>query len=123
MPKSYAELVQDAKSVIGRIYPEELKARLDEGEQLVLIDVREPQEWTQGTLPGARKVARGVLEGHAERSIPHDANVVLYCGSGGRSALAGKSLKEMGFDNVESLEGGFSGWARKGYPTEAGGQG
>ncbi len=118
MPKSYAELVQEAKAAIKSIQPDELKARLDRGEELLVIDVREPQEWSQGTLPGAHTVARGVLEGQIDGRVPHDATVVLYCGSGARSALAGKSLSEMGYEGVLNLEEGFTGWMRRGYPVQ-----
>lgn len=118
MPKSYAQLVQEAKAALANISPDELKARLDRGEELLLIDVREPQEWRQGTLPGAQTVARGVLEGQIDGRVPYDASIVLYCGSGARSALAGKSLKEMGFEEVANLEEGFMGWARRGYPVQ-----
>ncbi len=118
MPKSYAQLVAEAKAEVKPTEPGELKARLDRGEQLLLIDVREPQEWMQGTLPGAHTVARGVLEGQIDGRVPHQENIVLYCGSGARSALAARSLKEMGYGNVENLEGGFAAWMRSGFPVQ-----
>jgi rhodanese-related sulfurtransferase len=118
MIKSYAELVADAKKDIALTYPDQLSKRLDDGEQLVLIDVREPAEWASGTIPGAQPVPRGMLESQVDAQVPRDATVVLYCGGGGRSALAARSLKEMGFDKVESLEGGFGAWAAAGYPLE-----
>src|SRR5918992_1292118 len=116
MPKSYAKMVEEARAAITCTGPGELKARLDAGEDLVLIDVREPQEWDQGTLPGAYTIPRGVLEGHIDGRLPYDSRVVLYCGSGGRSALAAKSLKEMGYENGENLDGGFSAWLQTGNP-------
>jgi len=116
--KSYHQLVDEARSGVTCTEPEQLKARLDAGEEIVLIDVREPSEWRAGTLPGAHPVPRGVLEGQVDARIPRTATIVLYCAAGARSALAAKSLKEMGFARVEHLEGGFSGWAGAGGAVE-----
>jgi rhodanese-related sulfurtransferase len=118
MTKSYPELVAEAKAGLRAVSPAELKSRLDGGESLVLIDVREPNEWAQGVIPGAHPVPRGVLEPQVDGKVPYDATVVLYCAAGGRSALAGRSLQEMGFSGVENLEGGFDAWARAGLPVE-----
>ena len=118
MTKSYREIVEDARAAVTTTTPDKVKARLDQGEQLVLIDVREPDEWGQGIVPGAHTVPRGVLEGQVDNQVPRDATVVLYCGGGGRSALAARNLKEMGFDNVESMDGGFRAWADAGYPVQ-----
>lgn len=118
MTKSYPELVAEAKAGLRSVSPAELKARLDGGENMVVIDVREPDEWARGLIPGAHPVARGVLEPQVDGKLPHDATVVLYCAAGGRSALAGRSLQEMGFSGVENLEGGFDAWARSGLPVE-----
>src|SRR5438093_11139242 len=118
MTKSYREIVEDARNAVTTTTPDNVKARLDQGEQLVMIDVREPDEWGQGIVPGAHTVPRGVLEGQVDNQVPRDATVVLYCGGGGRSALAARNLKEMGYDKVENLEGGFGGWAQRGLPTE-----
>jgi rhodanese-related sulfurtransferase len=117
MGKSYRDLVMEAKADLKAVSPEELKTRLDGGENLVVIDVREPDEWARGVIPGARPVARGVLEPSVDGKLPRDATVVLYCAVGGRSALAGRSLQEMGFSAVENLEGGFDAWARAGLPV------
>jgi rhodanese-related sulfurtransferase len=116
--KSYAQLVAEAKVGLPAVHPAELKARLDSGEQLVVIDVREPNEWARGVIPGANPVPRGVLEGTVDGRLPLDATVVLYCAAGGRSALAARSLREMGFGKVENLEGGFDAWAGAGLPVE-----
>jgi rhodanese-related sulfurtransferase len=116
--KSYAQLVAEAKAGLPAVHPAELKARLDGGEQLVVIDVREPNEWGGGVIPGAHPVPRGVLEGTIEGRIPLDTTVVLYCAVGARSALAARSLEEMGFSKVENLEGGFQAWAGAGLPVE-----
>ncbi|MGH8992294.1 MAG: rhodanese-like domain-containing protein [Acidimicrobiia bacterium] len=117
MAKSYRDLVMEAKAGLRAVQPDELKSRLDGGEQVVVIDVREPDEWARGIIPGAHPVARGVLEPSVDGKVPLDATVVLYCAVGGRSALAGRSLQEMGFSAVENLEGGFDAWARAGLPV------
>ena len=117
MGKSYRDLVVEAKAGLRAVQPDELKARLDSGENMVVIDVREPDEWARGLIPGAHPVARGVLELQVDGRLPLDATVVLYCAGGGRSALAGKSLQAMGFSAVENLEGGFDAWARAGLPV------
>jgi len=118
MPKSYAQLVAEAAALVPAVQPGELKARLDAEEQLVLIDVREPNEWPGGMIAGAYPIPRGVLEGQVDGKLPLEATVVLYCAVGGRSALAARSLQEMGFSGVENLEGGFQAWAAAGLPIE-----
>jgi len=118
MPKSYAQLVAEAATQVPAVQARDLKARLDAGEQLVLIDVREPNEWPGGMIPGAYPIPRGVLEGQVDGKLPLEATVILYCAAGGRSALAARSLQEMGFSRVENLEGGFQAWPGSGLPVE-----
>jgi rhodanese-related sulfurtransferase len=116
--KSYAQLVAEALREIPSVRPTDLQARIGAGETLVIIDVREPNEWAGGMIPGAHPVPRGVLEGQIDGRLPLDSAVVLYCAGGGRSALAAKSMAEMGYTRVENLEGGFQGWAGAGLPVE-----
>ena len=115
--KSYRDLVLEAKADLKAVSPQELKQRLDGGESVVVIDVREPDEWARGVIPGAHPVSRGVLEQAVDGRLPREATVVLYCAAGARSALAGRSLQEMGYAAVENLEGGFDAWARAGLPV------
>ena len=104
----------------------ELKSQLDAGAQLRLIDVREPAEWQAGHIPGAVHVPRGLLEFKADPSLPaaHEKaldpakKLVVYCASGGRSALAAKTLKDMGYPDVANMLGGFGGWSQAGKPSE-----
>lgn len=117
-PKSYPQLVAEAKAEVPQVRPAALQARLDGGEQIVIIDVREPNEWAGGLIPGAHPVPRGVLEPQVDGKLPLDATVVLYCAGGGRSALAARSLREMGFSGVENLDGGFEAWSRSVLPVE-----
>lgn len=111
---SYRELVERAKDSISELTPAEVEARLGE---LVLIDVREPEEHRQGAIPGARFLPRGLLERDIATVAGHDdREMVLYCGGGNRSALAAVSLAEMGYRHVHSLAGGFDRWKAEGHP-------
>jgi len=112
MRQSYRELVAAAKQHIREIDPEALEERLGE---LVVVDVREADEFEQGAIPGAVFVPRGLLESSIASHLPQpDHEVVLYCGGGARSALAARTLQTMGYTNVWSLEGGFTRWKREG---------
>ena len=92
----------------------------------LLIDIREPAEYERGHIPGAVLIPRGLLEFDLvqllERSpggsAPEDADIILYCGTGGRSALAAKSLDDMGFNNVKSMDGGIVAWAEARFPVD-----
>src|SRR5262252_5244979 len=85
----------------------------------ILIDVREKDEWTEGFIPGARWIPRGFLELRIEDQVPErTSEIVLYCAGGTRSALAARALEELGYTNVKSMAGGFSGWKRAGLPFE-----
>jgi rhodanese-related sulfurtransferase len=118
-PKSYQQLVIEAVQTTPQVTPADLQSRLQAGEQIVVIDVREAEEFARGKIPGAYTIPRGVLEMQVDGRLPRDATVVLYCAGGGRSALACRSLLEMGFEKLENLEGGFQKWAASGLPIEA----
>lgn len=93
-----------------------VKARIERGDAFHLIDVREESEYAAGHLPGARHLGRGILERDIEVTIAdRDAEIVLYCGGGYRSALAADSLGRMGYTNVWSMHGGFRGWDEAGH--------
>ncbi len=113
----YQSLLQDAKTRIREISIDELRgAGTGQG---VLIDIREPAEWIDGRIVGALPVPRGVLESKIEQLAPDvDQAIVLYCASGGRSALAADSLQRMGYRNVVSLAGGFTAWREAGHPVQ-----
>ena len=115
----FLKLVKDAKSRVREIDFREVKRRLDAREKMVLVDVREDAEWARGHLPGAMHLGKGVIERDVERDFPDKDDVlVLYCGGGYRSALAGDSLQKMGYTNVISMEGGWHAWVEAGFPTE-----
>jgi rhodanese-related sulfurtransferase len=84
------------------------------------VDVREESEYAAGHLPGAQHIGKGVIERDIEKKIPDPAApIVLYCGGGFRSALAADAIQKMGYKNVISMDGGWSGWKEKGYPIES----
>lgn len=117
-PKSFQQIVMEALQTIPQVGPADLQTRLDGGEEIVLIDVREPDEFAKGKIPGSFTIPRGVLEMQVDGRLPRDATVVLYCGGGARSALACRSLADMGYDKVENLDGGWGAWTRLGLPVE-----
>lgn len=117
-PKSYQQIVNEALQTVPEVVPADLQSRLSGGEQIVVIDVREPEEFARGKIPGAYTIPRGVLEMQVDGRLPRESTVVLYCGAGGRSALAAKSLADMGYENVENLQGGWGAWVKSGLPVE-----
>ena len=116
--KSYQQIVDEALQTVPEVSPADLQSRLSGGEQIVVIDVREPEEFARGKIPGAYTIPRGVLEMQVDGRLPRESTVVLYCGAGGRSALAAKSLADMGFEKVANLQGGWGAWMQSGLPVE-----
>jgi rhodanese-related sulfurtransferase len=115
----YQAMVQEAKSRIKEIKTDELKQLQESKQPFVLIDVREESEWNAGHALGALHLSRGVLERDIEKRVADKgAKVVLYCGSGGRSALAADSLQKLGYTNVSSLAGGIRDYTQAGLPVE-----
>jgi rhodanese-related sulfurtransferase len=113
----FLKLVQDAKARVRETTVDDVKARLDRGERLVLIDVREESEYARDHLPGAIHLGRGVIERDVEQRFPDASQeLVLYCGGGFRSALAADNLQRMGYTNVISMDGGIRDWRNRGYP-------
>jgi len=114
MPKTYAELLREARSEIREITPAEADALRRRG-GVALVDVREASEWDQGHLPGARHVSKGYLEQEIEAAVPDRATpVILYCAGGIRSLFAAKTLRGMGYGDVVSMNGGFEAWKSQG---------
>ena len=114
---TYQEYLKGIKSEIEEIDAAGVKRILDVGGgDDIVIDVREQNEYVQGYIPGATWVPRGFLEARIEDTVPaRDRSIVLYCAGGNRSALAARSLREMGYTNVKSMAGGFGAWKRSGY--------
>jgi rhodanese-related sulfurtransferase len=119
--EGFLRIVQDAKKRIRETDVAAIEARLRRGEKFHLVDVREESEWEKGHLPGAIHMSKGVIERDIEKKIRDpDAEIVLYCGGGFRSALAADNLQKMGYRNVISMDGGFRGWKEAGNEIEGG---
>src|SRR5436309_12152544 len=113
----FEKLVADAKTQIKEISPEETAAKMKSGE-VVLVDVREKDEWDEEHAQGATHFSRGTIELEIEEQVPDvNTSIVCHCGGGGRSALWGESLQKMGYKNVRSMAGGFKAWKAAGLPT------
>ncbi|MBI4400862.1 MAG: sulfurtransferase [Nitrospirae bacterium] len=117
----FLALVERAKRNIKECTAADVKARLDRKESFHFIDVREDNEFAKDHAKGARHLGRGILERDIETVIPDkQAEIVLYCGGGYRSALAADSLRQMGYTSVVSMDGGIRAWREAGYPIEQG---
>ena len=122
--KSATDLVKEAKHQIENLTPVQVKEELSKG-NATLIDIRESEELKEnGKIPGSVHAPRGMLEFYADASLPYhrpefDKNekIILHCASGGRSALAAATLKQMGYENVAHLDGGIKAWKEAGMDT------
>ncbi len=109
----FQQLVAEAKKEIKEINVSDLKRMQQGKENFVLVDVREPDEVSRGAITGSVAIPRGTLEVHIDQVAPDkNAQIVLYCAGGGRSALAAQSLKKMGYKNPMSLAGGYKAWSQ-----------
>jgi rhodanese-related sulfurtransferase len=116
---AFLRIVDDAKSRIRQTTPEEVRERLKGGERLLLVDVREESEFAAGRIKGAVHIGRGILERDIEKKVPDPSTeIILYCGGGFRSALSADNLRQMGYTNVASMDGGWRRWNELGYETE-----
>ena len=117
--KTGADLIEEARSRIEEVTPAEVAAIRERGEQAILLDVREPNEWNLGRIPGAVFLPRGNLESKVEDAVPRDARVIVYCARGNRSALAADTMRQMGYESVASMSGGFQQWAMEDREVES----
>jgi len=119
MAKTYSEIIDEVRRTIRLVSLEEMKSRLEIEAPMVLLDVREKEETRAGFIPGAVLLPRGFLEIQVEQKLTDKAApIVVYCAGGTRSALAAKTLIDMGYTNVESANPGFVRWKDLGYPIE-----
>lgn len=124
MARAVAEMVAEAKTSIENLSPDRALAELESGEAL-FVDIREPEErTTNGIISGSHHAPRGMLEFYADPSSPYhrevfDPNrrIILYCASGGRSALATETLTELGYEDVAHVDGGLTLWKESGLPV------
>jgi len=113
-----ADFIAEAKSHIKTVNVTEAKSLFDKGGYLFL-DVREPNETMMGIIPGAIQIPRGLLEFRIANTVEDkNANIVVYCKSGGRSSLAAYTLVRMGYKNAVSMDGGWGAWEEAAYPVE-----
>ncbi len=116
--KTLKDLLDEAKQAVLEISVDQAR-EIYKKSQALFLDVREPEEYDEGIVKGALRIPRGVLELQIERLIPQrDREIVVYCAGGTRSVLAAKSLKDMGYDQVKSMNGGFMVWEAAGYEIE-----
>ena len=127
MAKTAAQMVQEAKARVENLSVEQVAAEMHQGD-VTIIDIREPNEREQGAIPGSVSAPRGMLEFWADPTSPYHRSefdpsrrIILSCASGGRSALAADTLREMGYTRVAHLDGGFKAWQAAGKPVEKGG--
>ena len=126
MARTLKDFVSEAKSRVREVSVEEAAKRLAGSPKPLILDVREPGEFAQGHIPGALNVPRGLLEpkadteyaGREPRLQDRKQPVVVHCASGARSALAADVLRQMGFEDVVSMAGGFAAWEKEGHPVE-----
>ena len=116
----FLKLVDDAKSRVREVNVDETQRKLESG-KVLLIDVREESEWEAGHAQRALHMGKGVIERDIEQRVAdHDAELILYCGGGFRSALAADNLQKMGYTNVSSMAGGWRAWQAAGAPVAKG---
>ena len=124
MTKEYSQrfvtLVSDALTRVDEITPDALREKLDHDDgPFVLLDVREKDEWEEARIAGAEFLSKGLIEREIENTVSDlDREIILYSGSGYRSALAADNLQKMGYSDVKSLKGGFRSWTEAGHPIE-----
>ena len=117
MPKSYADLLREARAQIAEVTPQEVAALPDGA--ATIVDVREASEWEQGYIPGAQHISKSYIEQQIEAAAPdRDAPVILYCAGGVRSLFAAQTLADMGYTDVKSMNSGFQGWKSAGLDFE-----
>ena len=117
----FLRIVEDAKSRIRELTVQDVRSKLDSDRSFFLVDVREESEWAGGHLPSAIHLSKGIIERDIEATVADSgAEIICYCGGGYRSALVADNLRKMGYTNVWSMDGGFSGWRAAGLPIESG---
>src|SRR5207253_713005 len=114
----FREILSQAKQQIKEVSPQEVRDKLNPENGFTLLDVREGDEWEQGHLNKAIFLPRGFLEVKADKMLPNkQAPIVVYCAGGARSALATKTLQDLGYSKVFSMAGGYGQWKANGFPV------
>jgi rhodanese-related sulfurtransferase len=116
---AFLAIVNDAKSRIRETNAEAVMEKIRRDDKFFFVDTREDSEWEAGHARGSIHLGKGIIERDIEKTIPdRDAEVILYCGGGFRSALAADNLQKMGYLNVISMDGGMRRWRELGFPEE-----
>jgi rhodanese-related sulfurtransferase len=116
---AFLKLVDDARSRVREVDVDDARRKLESG-KAKLIDVREDSEWEAAHARGAEHMGKGVIERDIEQRVPDkNAELILYCGGGFRSALAADNLQKMGYTNVWSMAGGWRAWQAAGAPVKS----
>ncbi len=116
MAKTYQELMAEARDSVPEVTIDEVQAQMENGARPTLLDVREREEYREGHLEGSVPLPRGFLEMRIEEAVPDKSTpIVAYCAGGVRSLIAARTLKEMGYENVASMSGGYTAWKNAGY--------
>lgn len=117
----FLKVVEAAKRRVRECTVSDVKAKMDRAEPFQFIDVREDSEYAQDHAAGAIHMGKGIIERDIETVIPNKQEaIVLYCGGGYRSILAADSIRQMGYTNVLSMDGGIKAWREAGFPLEKG---
>ena len=118
--EGFLKLVNEAKTHVREVSVAETQQRMRENEDVKLIDVREDNEWNEAHAAGAIHLGKGIIERDIETTVPDkDTELILYCGGGYRSALAGDALQRMGYTNVFSMAGGWKAWKERTDHTDS----
>lgn len=118
-PQVVKDMLAKAKAAVTKVPAADVKAAIDKKEKAVYLDVRDPNEFAAGHLPGAVNVSRGTMEFNIWGKIPdQNAKIYVYCKTAGRSALATKTLNDLGFKNAVLMDAQFEDWIKAGYPVE-----
>lgn len=118
--EGFLKLVTEVKPRVREITVTQAKERVDSGDKVIFVDVREDNEWDAEHATGAIHLGRGIIERDIETRVPDkDTEIILYCGGGYRSALATDNLQKMNYTNVYSMAGGWTAWKEAHMPTES----
>jgi rhodanese-related sulfurtransferase len=118
-PPVVKEMLAKAKGAIKTVSAADVKAAIDKKENAICLDVRDPGEFSAGHLPGAINISRGTLEFNVFGKISdQNAKIYVYCKTAGRSALATKTLNDLGYKNAVLMDAQFEDWIKAGYPVE-----
>jgi len=117
-PPVVKEMVAKAKGFVQKVSAADVKAAIDQKENAVILDVRDPGEYAAGHLPGAVNISRGTLEFNVFNKISdQNSKIYVYCKTGGRSSLATKTLNDLGYKNAILMDAAFEDWIKAGYPV------